>query len=133
MASDVTDNGEALAQAIGEQLEEQFAFGRMRKTLEMSEGADRDHALASLPERTLSPGYYRWAEYLLWLEERLEIFTIPQWASLAFCEMSGLVLLRRERQAWEARHPACPCGSRMESRFVPVCPQCGLDFRKRAS
>jgi hypothetical protein len=133
MTSDVTQDRKALTLAIGELLEDQFAFSRVRRIFESADGDDRDHALASLPDRTLSPGFYRWAEYLIWLEERIKVAPIPTWATLSGCEMDGLVLLKNERRAWESRHPACPCGSRMESRFVPACPECGLEFRKRSS
>ena len=96
----------------------------MRRVFEQAEDADRDHALASLPGRTLTPGYYRWAEYLLWLEERLTIFTVPNFATLAYCEMSGLVKVSSASAArGKLAQPACPCGSRMESRIVPVCPE----------
>jgi len=123
---DVTRDQEGLIQAVQELLEEEFAFSRVRRIFDAAEGEEREHALRSLPPRLLSPGYYRWAAYLLWLEQRTEFLS-----RLDAAEMEGLVAVKRARGQWESQHPACPCGARQESRFQSHCMSCGLTFHKR--
>ena len=116
-----------LQTAIEGLLEEEFAFSRVRRSLERAEEGDREHIFESLPERVLSPAYYMWAEYLVWLEARMEI---ARWEKLQVCEAEGLMTMGRARSRFEHNHPECACGARLESRFVPSCPSCGLELRR---
>ena len=129
MAIDVTRDLEGLLQALGEVLEQDFAFARVRRSFEQSGDEDRDHVLQSLPPRTLSPGFYKWAEYIVWLDERLKAGMIV--TRMASSEVEGLVTLDRARRKWEYDHPACACGAHQESRFSQKCHSCGLEFRKQ--
>ena len=129
MAIDVTRDVEGMVQALGELLEEEFAFQRVRRVLDQAADDDRDHAMRSLPARALSPGYYRWAAYLLWLETRLDAGI--RFDRLDVAEMDGLVALKRARNEWNSKHPACACGARQEGRFSQRCHECGIEFRRR--
>jgi hypothetical protein len=131
MTIDVTRDMEGLQTALGEVLEQDFAFSRVRRVFDHSEGMDREHVLRSLPERTLSPGYYKWAEYIVWLEERLNAGMPVQ--RMDNCEVEGLVALERARKRWGYDHPTCACGAHQESRFSQKCHSCGLEFRKQGA
>jgi hypothetical protein len=131
MAIDVTRDLEGLGQALDEVLNQDFAFSRVRRSFEESEGADRDHVLASLPPRTLSPGYYRWADYIVWLAERLKDGITVRYMDM--CEVEGLVALDRARLRFDCDHPTCACGAHQESRFSQKCHSCGLEFRKHGA
>lgn len=130
MSIDVTRDSEGLLQALGELLEEEFAFSRVRHQFEEAGDYDREHILEGLPPRTLSPGYYRWGAYVIWLDARI--------ASLAFTrldmrEVDGLVALQRARAEWESKHPKCACGAHQDSRFASCCHACGLEFRQKGA
>jgi hypothetical protein len=60
-----------------------------------------------LPARTAPDGAFEWIEYLFWLERVLEIVDLP----LTGVEVEGLLVLKRERNRFQAEHPPCPhCG-----------------------
>lgn len=127
---DVARDHENVVQALVEILEEEFAFSRVRRVLDNSEEGDRGRIVESLPPRTLSPGYYRWASYLFWLEARRGAGI--EFEQIDGREMDGLVAVKRARAQWEAQHPACPCGARQDTRFETKCRACGLEFAKRS-
>ena len=129
MTIDVARDMDGLQQALSEVIEEDFAFSRVRRVFDLSGDDDRDRLLRSLPPRTLSPGYYKYASYIVWLDERIKAGM--QFRRLADCEMEGLVALTRARGKFDYDHPSCACGAHQENRFCTKCHSCGIEFRKR--
>ncbi len=128
MAIDVARDQAGVEMALRELCEEDFAFSRVRRNFEQSDGENRDHILSSLPNRLLSPGYYKWASYVRWLDERIKAGM--HFARLTDAEMEGLVALARARGGFEYAHPTCACGAYQETRFATKCHACGLEFHR---
>lgn len=129
---DVVRDTEGVRQALEEIFEHDLVRSRIERDAEGANAATRERMLARLPQRTLSPGYYRYAEHLLRLdaERRAGIGFTP--GSLAGYEADGLVSLDRARGDFERKHPACSaCGVRQPNRFSVQCCGCGVEFRKR--
>lgn len=131
---DVTRDQDGLAIALGELLEESFA--RSRVGGQYADAYTRDRIAASLPQRTLSPGYYRMAEHFFWLERRVKAHALA--ASnlvtqfFAF-EMEGLVLADAAHDEFSSKHPKCSgCGAHQDSRFASECHACRASFRRDA-
>ena len=91
---------------------------------------DLERMLGQGPQRTLSPGYYRWSGYLFTLEEMRDC-GIPV-SDLQAIELEGLLEVRRARHTFNVAHPCCSCGQRLDSRWVDECPGCFARFRKAA-
>jgi ribosomal protein L40E len=83
-------------------------------------------ALASYPSRKLSPGYYRWAEYLFWLRNvcsldgcRLELLAD---------EAEGLLVLAEAEREFRRTHAPCfKCGD-FNDTGASYCRRCGVKF-----
>lgn len=59
------------------------------------------------PIRTVPDGAMVWVQYLIWLEQVLEIMPVQ----LNAVEVEALMVLKRERNRFQAAHPACHhCG-----------------------
>lgn len=130
MVIDVTRDREGLEQAILGLLEEGFAFSRVRSSLCDAAEDTFDRLMNSIPPRTLSPGYYKLGEYLLWLESILRASVSPK--DFASFEAEGLVLISRARRTFESNHPACgACGAHQDSAFATQCHNCGVEFGKK--
>ncbi len=129
MVLDPARDHEGLLNAFAEVLEEDFAQSRMRRSLEDAADESREHMVATLPRRTLSEGYYKLAEYLLWLEGLIAVGApILQMAML---EADGLGVLKRARSNFERNHPECgSCGARQDTKFAVQCCGCGTQFRR---
>ncbi len=127
MSTDVTRDAAGLRQAIGELLEQGYAGARVTRSLDDSDDAGRDRIFSSLPPLTLSPGYYKGAEYLLWLEKAKATGLTQGAFSLA--EADGLIAVADARREFERNHPPCGvCGALQESPFATGCHKCGTDF-----
>ncbi len=60
-----------------------------------------------MPVRTVPDGCFLWIGYLVWLERVMELADVP----LSGIEIEGLLILKRERNRFQAQHPPCPrCG-----------------------
>lgn len=131
MAIDVTRDGEGLRQALGEMLERGFAQSRIARSLDdASDGGER--MFGSLPPLTLSPGYYKRAEYLLWLDKIRNAGITRDGYTLA--EAEGLVAVVEARAEFERNHPPCGiCGALQETPFATSCCKCGTEFARRAA
>jgi hypothetical protein len=127
---DVMRDLEGVREASLALLEESF----IRSLVSSSYATGTDEAQArmesAVPPREMSPGYYRCADYLMWLEERS---TVAHLELLAF-ESDGLVQLKYARNEFGFRHPSCGgCGTRQEQRFSTSCRGCGMKFQRRDS
>ena len=97
-----------MRKAVQEFFQEGYEYPEYAK---MAKGTRPEHLAAmrakSFTPRTLPDGYYTWVYYLVWLERILEVSPISLYAS----EAQGLVLLKQERDRFQASHPPCPhCG-----------------------
>src|ERR1039458_5692339 len=105
-------NGDALQQALLDLYEESFTWQREKPDREDAAAVERVER--SLAPRLLSPGYYKRAEYLLWLEARMKV-GVPI-AAMTAIEADGLCALARARNQWEGKHPPCAkCGERQDN------------------
>jgi hypothetical protein len=132
MAIDVTRDMEGLRQAISELLEQGFAQARVTRSLDDSDDDGRERIFGSLPALTLSPGYYKAAEYLFWLEKCKKTglaegaFTLP--------EAEGLMALGEARAEFERNHPPCGvCSALQDSPFATSCHKCSAEFTRRSA
>jgi hypothetical protein len=118
-----------LKQALMELFEESLASARMASSLETSDEWNRERMLSSLPQRKLSPGFYRFGGYLLWLERGIQVGA-PIDGMTSF-EATGLRALSEARNEFERKHPPCGrCGELQDGRFVLMCWNCGMEFNK---
>jgi hypothetical protein len=132
MTTDVTRDAEGLRQAINELLEQGFAHGRVARSLDDSDDDGRERISGSLPPLTLSPGYYRRAEYLLWLEKCKKTGLASGDFSLS--ESDGLMAVAEARAEFERGHPPCGvCSALQDSPFATSCHKCGTEFIRRSA
>jgi hypothetical protein len=105
---DASRDMEALARACAEFFEEGYEYPLVSKILadtpvELLAEARRD----KVPTRTVPDGSFVWVGYLVWLDRMLDVVDLR----LTAAEAEGLLVLRRERNRFEAAHPPCPhCG-----------------------
>jgi len=79
-----------------------------------------------MPARTVPDGCFLWIDYLLWLERMLEIEDLP----LNAVEAEALLVLKRERNRFQAEHPPCPhCGMPNESHALR-CRECMEEIKR---
>jgi hypothetical protein len=102
-----------LRRAAAEFFLEGFVAPEAERILKDTRPEDREKARASLysvegkPIRSAPDGAFAWINYLCWLERVLEIVDLP----LAAIEVEALMVLKRERNKFQAEHPPCPhCG-----------------------
>lgn len=118
--------------ALEEIFEEDFRRARIAQNVEQSTAETRARIEASLPPRTLSPGYYTFAQHLLRLDDERRAGISFRSSELAAFEVNGLLALESARNEYEYRHPACSaCGSRQQTRFSAECQGCGAKFRQK--
>jgi hypothetical protein len=88
----------------------------------------------SLPPLTLSPGYYKRAEYLLWLDKCKSTGCSIRWAATRWPRRTGLLAVAEARGQFERKHPPCGvCGALQETPFATSCCKCNTEFVRRAA
>jgi hypothetical protein len=130
----VARDAEGLRIAARELFEEQFFANEDQRTLETAEkAANREAVLRSLPERrTLSPGYYIRARYLLDLELLFTIGIRFELSDLQPEEITGIRAVRSAQEEFERAHPACnKCGTRQKTAWGQKCDGCGVELQRR--
>lgn len=132
MAIDVRRDSEGLERAIGELLERSFAESRVTRSFDDADESSQEGMFGALPPLTLSPGYYKRADYLLWLDKYKEIGLFDGgWMN---DEALGLIAVSLARAAFNRNHPPCGiCGALQESAFSTSCCKCGTEFMKRSA
>jgi hypothetical protein len=134
MAIDVTRDMDGLRKALSEMLERGFAQSRMSRSLDDSDEGGRERMFGSLPPLTLSPGYYKRAEYLLWLEKCKDGGLLDQMGGLTMAEADGLLAVAEARNEFERNHPPCGvCGARQETPFATSCCKYNTEFVRRVA
>ncbi|MGO8759364.1 MAG: hypothetical protein ACLQG3_14690 [Terracidiphilus sp.] len=134
MAIDVTRDMEGLRQALSEMLERGYAQSRVSRSLDSADENGGERIFGSLPGITLSPGYYKRAEYLLWLEKCKSTGLLDQMGGLTMPEADGLMAVAEARAEFERNHPPCGvCGARQESPFATSCCKCNTEFVRRVA
>jgi hypothetical protein len=116
-----------LRQAAKEFFEEGYAYPEANRILAQTAPELQAEARKNLlPPRTLPEGYYIWVAHLIWLERVLEIVPLQ----LSAIEVEGLILLKQERNRFQAAHPPCPyCGLPNEAHAL-LCRECGGQIGK---
>lgn len=114
-------NRDLLRRAAAEYFVEGFVHVELRRVLDGTPPELREEARASIaPKRETPDGCFVWLGYLVWLERVLEIASVP----LTAAEAEGLMVLKREREKFQAEHPPCPhCGMPNEAHALR-CREC---------
>jgi ribosomal protein L37E len=129
-AFDVARDSDGVRIALEEIFEEDFARSRIERESEGAAQETRQRMESQIPARTLSPGYYAFAEHLLLLEAWQKAGVVFAPAGLAAWEASGLVAIGRARNGFKSRHPPCSrCGAPQQNRFTAKCHACGAKFK----
>jgi hypothetical protein len=127
---DTAREREGIEKAVLDLLEESFTFACVRRSLDFVDDETAARML-DMPERMLSPSYYKLGEFLLWLADLLEIGAASN-DRLTADELEGLRALAAAKREFESRHPKCgACGTRQESKFSPSCRECGAEFTRK--
>ena len=132
MPIDITRDAKGLLQALTELLEQGFARARVTRSLDDSTEDGADRIFQSLPPLTLSPGYYKRAEYLLMLEKMKAAGLLT--AEFTLGESDGLIAVAEARTNFERNHPPCGiCSAFQDSPFATSCNKCGTEFMRRSA
>ena len=130
MGIDVRYDAVGLSQALSELLEQGFAQARVTRSLDDSDDDGKDRICGSLPQLTLSPIYYKRAQYLLWLE-KCKSTGLAQ-GDFTMDEADGLITVAEARSQFERNHPPCGvCSALQDSPFATSCHKCGAEFVRR--
>jgi hypothetical protein len=122
---------EGLQVALRELFEEAFCREAIRPVMEQADEETRNRAMDDMPMRTLSPGYYSRAEYILDLGSAIEAGAAYSAEVLGREDVTGLQALKRAKQEFEHDHPACSCGTRQHNRYIFECRSCHAKLVRR--
>ena len=122
---------EGLQVALRELFEEAFCREVTDSVMKKADEETRQRALDDMPERTLSPGYYTRAEYILELGSSIEAGVGYSAELLDRADVAGLKALKLAKNEFERDHPACSCGTRQHNRFILECRSCHAKFIRR--
>jgi hypothetical protein len=127
----VEKDTEGLQEALSALFEESFIFGLNESVMRNASTSVRVRLADEMPPRTLSPGYYRRAQYLLNLERSIEIGCTYDAHSLTRDDVAGLEALHLARNNFEREHFPCGrCGARQHNRFITTCRSCDAKFTR---
>lgn len=126
----VERDGEGLQMALLWLLEEALVRGRIAKAVAASSDHEVERLEAEIPDRELSPGYFKRAGYLLDLSTQLELGIPIDPASITPSDVVGIRAVRSARAEFEREHPGCPrCGERQDNNVMRVCWACNYKLR----
>ena len=118
--------------ALEEIFEEEYVRSRIASEMAGANDQTRARMMAMVPVRTLSPGYYDWAQHLLRIDSMTKAGIVLQLGDVAVVEMIGLMAVQRARSIFEGNHPACPaCKALQTNRFTTECHACGTKFIRK--
>ena len=125
----IEKDAEGLQVALRELFEEAYLREAIAGVMAEAGEEDRARALDDLPERTLSPGYYDRASYLLDLSSAIQVGASYSAATLTRSDVVGLQAVKRARSEYEQAHPPCGrCGTRQDNVWATQCRSCGTKF-----
>lgn len=120
---------EGLQLALRELFEESYLREAIAATMSEADEATRERVLDDLPVRSLSPGYYDRAGYLLDLGTAIELGAAYAADALTRSDVRGLQAVKRARNEYEQDHPPCGrCGTRQDNRWATQCRSCNVKF-----
>jgi hypothetical protein len=120
---------EGLQAALRELFEESYLREAIAGIMSDSDDETRWRAMDDLPVRSLSPGYYDRACYLLDLGTAIELGASYSSSVLTRTDVRGLQAVKRARNEYEQDHPPCGrCGTRQDNRWAHQCRECGVKF-----
>jgi hypothetical protein len=120
---------EGVQLALGVLFEESFVRSSFGDGFDDLDDETQRRLLAEIPPRTLSPGYFNYAVYLLSLASAIEAGVTYSADQLRHTDVQGLQAVSRARNEHHRRHPACSqCGTRQHSAFAPECRRCHAKF-----
>ena len=126
----VERDGEGLQMALLWLLEEALVRGRIAKAIAAASDHEVARLEAEIPDRELSPGYFKRAGYLLDLSTQLELGIPMDPASFTASDIIGIRAVRSARAEFEREHPGCPrCGERQDNNVMRVCWACNTKLR----
>jgi hypothetical protein len=129
---DVWRDAEGVRMALEEIYEEDFTRSIIHREASGATPETLARMEARIAPRKLAWGYYRFAEYLMHLDELLRAGLAFAFGRMSAVEVEGLLTLQRARAAFEDRHPACSaCGRRLQNRFEAGCSGCGAKFQRK--
>jgi NADH pyrophosphatase NudC (nudix superfamily) len=122
---------EGLHTALVGLFEEAFQKSAIEEASRAADKEQRKRMLDEIPARSLSPGYYARATYILDLGRAIETGVTYSAETLAREDVRGLQALARAKAEFEREHPACSgCGTRQDNRFAMKCRGCGVKFTR---
>jgi hypothetical protein len=124
---------EGLQLALRELFEEAFCRETISSMMKKADEDTRNRAMEDMPQRTLSPGYYSRAEYLLDLASSIECGAAYTAEVIGREDVLGLQSLKRAKHEFERDHPACACGTRQHNRWIRECRSCHAKFGERGA
>ena len=98
---DVVNDAEGVRMALEEIFEQDYVRSRIDRESAGANAETRERMAFQVPPRTLSPGYYDFAQHLLRLEAQQKAGIGFSAVDLASFEASGLVALGRARGGFE--------------------------------
>lgn len=127
-------DAEGLQLALRELFEESYLLGETAGIMSKSDEETRARIQDDMPERSISPGYYGRAVYLLDLASAIERGVQYSAGSLTPDDVRGLDALKRAKQEFERDHPQCPaCSIRQPNQYMMQCVSCKTKFAGRGA
>jgi fructose-specific component phosphotransferase system IIB-like protein len=124
----VAQDEEGLRQAAREVLEESFTAPARERNQRIAEQSEDPELVlrAGHEERSLSPGYYLWLDYLAEaIEQPLEAGVSFGPADLLADELLGLSVLKEARAEFRRKHPPCRgCNRPLPNEWDKLCNDC---------
>ncbi len=130
----VESDAEGLRVALREIFEESFILGATEDVFSSGDLDAMRRVEEDIPARTLSPGYYSRAAYLLELAGSIDCGVTYAPHQLTHDDVRGLEMVKRAKAAFESEHPPCPgCGRRLDAPTLSQCPYCQTKFAGRGN
>jgi len=124
----ISQDEQGLRLAAAEMLEDAFEAPQREENERIAAMSSDPEAVlrATLPKRSLSPGYYLWLVFLIEaVEQPMEAGVVMSEAHLGAEELLGLQVLRGARAEFRRKHPPCRrCGTPLRYEHQETCNEC---------
>jgi hypothetical protein len=99
----------------------------------VANAANADALREAAVSRSLSPGYYCWAQYLFYLD-RFRVAGVQfTFHDLAEEDLLGLAIVTEERRKFYESHPACPVCRTLNESSSFSCRDCGRNLMEQGA